>query len=41
VSDNESASNLKLELLNLNCMGNWDDALSRYVEFLKLNKIDA
>jgi dTDP-4-dehydrorhamnose reductase len=41
VSHNESASNFKLDLLNLNCMGSWDDALSRYVEFLKLNKIDA
>ena len=41
VSHNESASNFKLDLLNLNCMGSWDDALSRYVEFLKLNKINA
>jgi dTDP-4-dehydrorhamnose reductase len=37
VSNNESALNYKLELLNLNCMGNWDDALQHYILSLKEN----
>ena len=35
VSNNESALNFKLELLDLNCMGDWDDALRRYIYTLK------
>jgi dTDP-4-dehydrorhamnose reductase len=38
VSNNESALNHNLELLKINCMGNWDDALERYIDELK-NKI--
>ncbi len=37
VSSNESASNYKLELLGLNCMSSWDDALKRYIYLLKKN----
>ena len=35
VSHNESAQNYKLDLLNLNVMGAWDDALSQYINQLK------
>jgi dTDP-4-dehydrorhamnose reductase len=35
VSSNESALNYKLELLKINCMGNWEDALRRYIDILK------
>ena len=37
VSKNESATNYKLDLLNLNVMGNWDKALEQYVSELKLD----
>ncbi len=35
VSYNESALNHKLELLSINCMRNWDDALQEYIKILK------
>lgn len=35
VSNNESAINYKLDLLNLNIMNNWENSLSKYVEDLK------
>lgn len=35
VSHNESAVNYKLDLLNLNIMGDWEEALSRYISELK------
>jgi dTDP-4-dehydrorhamnose reductase len=35
VSKNESALNYKLNLLNLNIMGSWNDALERYISKLK------
>lgn len=34
VSQNESARNYKLELMNLNVMSNWDDALKKYIVLL-------
>ena len=37
VSNNESALNYKLGLLDLNCMGDWDSALERYIYLLKKN----
>ncbi len=37
VSGNESATNYKLDLLNLNVMGDWDNALEKYVSELKLD----
>ena len=37
VSENESATNYKLGLLNLNVMGDWDKALEQYVSELKLD----
>jgi dTDP-4-dehydrorhamnose reductase len=37
VSKNESATNYKLELLNLNVMDNWDKALEKYITNLKLD----
>ena len=35
VSNNESALNYKLELLKINCMRNWDEALNEYINTLK------
>ena len=35
VSNNESAINYKLDLLKINCMGSWDEALQRYIDTLK------
>jgi dTDP-4-dehydrorhamnose reductase len=35
VSNNESAFNYKLELLNLNVMGDWEKSLSTYIKKLK------
>ncbi len=37
VSNNESALNYKLGLLDLDCMGDWDSALQRYIHTLKEN----
>ncbi len=37
VSNNESALNYKLGLLDLNCMDDWDSALKRYIYLLKKN----
>lgn len=37
VSENESATNYKLDLINLNVMGDWDKALEQYVSELKLD----
>jgi len=37
VSNNESALNYKLGLLGIDCMGDWDDALQRYIRTLKKN----
>jgi dTDP-4-dehydrorhamnose reductase len=34
-SNNESAINYKLDLLKINCMGSWDEALQRYIDTLK------
>jgi len=35
VSKNESAVNFKLNLLNLNVMGSWEESLSKYIQQLK------
>jgi len=37
VSKNESATNYKLELLNLNIMEDWDKALEKYIAYLKVD----
>ena len=37
VSNNEFALNHNLELLKINCMGNWDDTLQKYITDLKNN----
>ena len=37
VSNNESATNRKLDLLKINCMRSWDIALSEYINKLKNN----
>jgi len=38
VSKNESAENYKLNLLGLNIMGDWEVALSKYINYLKKDK---
>lgn len=35
VSKNESATNYKLNLLNLNVMGSWEESLNKYIQQLK------
>lgn len=35
VSNNESAINYKLNLLNLNVMGKWDESIAKYIDYIK------